>query len=61
MDKALKSLFDYQKFAENKRLSAFIKETQERCLNVLSDDEPEGVSAAGGFKSEQSFKKTEDK
>lgn len=45
--RTLKKLFDFQNFAGNKRLQALIDETESRCLNSLSDDDLEWVSAAG--------------
>lgn len=45
--KKLKALFDYQRFERNKRLQALIEDTENRCMNALSDDDLEGVSAAG--------------
>ena len=45
--KKLTSLFEYQRFARNERLQALIADTENRCLNVLSDDDLEWVSAAG--------------
>lgn len=45
--KKLTALFDYQRFERNKRLQALIKDTENRCMNALSDDDLEWVSAAG--------------
>lgn len=45
--KKLTALFDYQRFAGNERLQALIADTENRCLNALSDDDLEWVSAAG--------------
>ena len=45
--KLLTALFDYQRFERNKRLQALIDDTENRCLNALSDDDLEWVSAAG--------------
>ncbi len=45
--KKLKALFDYQRFERNKRLQALIEDTENRCMNALSDDDLEWVSAAG--------------
>lgn len=47
MTNKLRSLFDYQRFAENERLAALISETESRYSHALSDDELEYVSAAG--------------
>ena len=43
----LTALFDYQRFERNKRLQALIEDTEKRCMNALSDDDLEWVSAAG--------------
>ena len=43
----LTELFDYQRFERNKRLQALIEDTENRCMNALSDDDLEWVSAAG--------------
>lgn len=43
----LAAMFDFQRFAGNSRLQVLIKDTEERCLNALSDDDLEWVSAAG--------------
>ena len=45
--KRLTTLFDYQRFERNKRLQALIEDTENRCMNALSDDDLEWVSAAG--------------
>ena len=45
--KKLTELFDYQRFERNKRLQALIEDTENRCMNALSDDDLEWVSAAG--------------
>lgn len=47
MDRTLKSLFAYQGFAANKRLDALIKDTESRYSDMISDDELEGINAAG--------------
>lgn len=45
---ALFSLFDRQRFEENGRLAALIRDTERRCIGrTLSDDELLFVSAAG--------------
>lgn len=43
----LTALFDYQSFVGNERLQALVADTENRCLNALSDDDLEWVSAAG--------------
>ena len=45
--KRLTALFDYQRFERNERLQALIEDTENRCMNALSDDDLEWVSAAG--------------
>lgn len=45
--KKLTALFDYQRFEHNKKLQALIEDTENRCMNALSDDDLEWVSAAG--------------
>ena len=45
--KKLTALFDYQRFERNKKLQALIEDTENRCMNALSDDDLEWVSAAG--------------
>ena len=45
--KRLTALFDYQRFEGNKKLQALIEDTENRCMNALSDDDLEWVSAAG--------------
>ena len=45
--KKLRALFDYQRFERNKKLQALIEDTENRCMNALSDDDLEWVSAAG--------------
>ena len=45
--KKLTALFDYQCFERNERLQALIEDTENRCMNALSDDDLEWVSAAG--------------
>ncbi len=48
MEKTLKRLFDYQRFADNKRIADMIADTESRYNAVpLSDDMLEFVSAAG--------------
>ena len=43
----LTGLFEYQRFAGNKKLQALIDETERRQLYNLSDDDLSMVSAAG--------------
>ena len=47
IQKQLTALFDYQRFERNERLQALIEDTENRCMNALSDDDLEWVSAAG--------------
>ena len=47
MEKKLKAMFDYQKFARNPRLDAMLSEAEARYECSLSDDDLELVSAAG--------------
>ena len=47
MTKKLTALFDYQRFERHERLQALIEDTENRCMNALSDDDLEWVSAAG--------------
>lgn len=47
IQKQLTALFGFQRFERNKRLQALIDDTEIRCLCSLSDDDLEGVSAAG--------------
>ena len=46
MEKKLRQVFDYQKFARNPRLDAMLAEAEFRCAD-LDDDALEQVSAAG--------------
>lgn len=46
MERKLKKLFDYQKFARNPRLEAMLAQAEGRCT-ALSDDDLSIVSAAG--------------
>lgn len=39
--KKLTALFDYQRFERNERLQALIEDTENRCMNALSDDDLE--------------------
>ncbi|MCQ2450329.1 MAG: hypothetical protein MJ132_09135 [Clostridia bacterium] len=47
MENKLKKLFEYQKFAQNKRLAKLITETQARQVAEISDEDLEKVAAAG--------------
>lgn len=47
MERALKRLFDFQRFSGNIRLAEMIEDTEKRCGNALSDDALEDVNAAG--------------
>ncbi|MDD6488273.1 MAG: hypothetical protein PUG48_00445 [Clostridia bacterium] len=61
MNKALKELFEFQKFAGNSKLSELIKETEARWNSALSDEELDSVNAAGDiFSQNKSAKKDED-
>lgn len=47
MKKMLYDLFDFQKFSGNERLANLIANTEGRYGKMLSDDELEGLNAAG--------------
>ena len=47
MESKLKKLFDYQRFEQNDRLEALIRESEDRFVRKLSDDELFLVNAAG--------------
>lgn len=47
MERILQALFDYQRFADNERLAAVIRETESVPCGPLSDDDLELVNAAG--------------
>lgn len=47
MKKMLYDLFDFQKFSGNERLAKLIANTEGRYGKMLSDDELEGLNAAG--------------
>lgn len=47
MEKKLKSMFEYQRFAQNSRLSKLIAETENRYAHELNDDDLWMVNAAG--------------
>ena len=61
MKDILRELFDYQRFAENKRLAALIERTQFLNAESLSDDDLEYVSAAGDADAARIGKKDEDR
>ena len=46
-DQVLRGLFDFQKFARNKKLDALIQDTQSRQNSSLSESELAYVNAAG--------------
>lgn len=46
MERLLKSLFDYQRFARNEKLSELIEDAESRVFTELDDDDLE--QAAGG-------------
>lgn len=47
MESKLKKLFDYQRFEQNEKLEALIRESEESFVRELSDDELFLVNAAG--------------
>lgn len=47
MERILQALFDFQRFADNERLAAVIRETESVSCGPLSDDDLELVNAAG--------------
>lgn len=47
MEKKLASLFEYQRFAQNPRLSKLIAETENKYANEIADDDLWMVNAAG--------------
>ena len=61
MKDILRELFDYQRFAENKRLAALIERTQFLNAESLSDDDLECVSAAGDADAARIGKKDEER
>lgn len=61
MKDILRELFDYQRFAENKRLAALIERTQFLNAESLSDDDLEYVSAAGDADAVRIGKKDEER
>ena len=46
----LKTLFDFQRFANNETLNALIRDTQSRMPSALTEDELSFVNAAGAPK-----------
>lgn len=50
-EEKLKTLFDFQRFANDSELDALIQETEDRYFKALTDEELELVSAAGEVKS----------
>lgn len=62
MENKIKAIFEFQRFAGNKRLDAMINDAEDRYRNELSDEDVEIVSAAGsGLQSKKPFGKTENK
>ncbi len=61
MKDILRELFDYQRFAENKRLAALIERTQFLNAESLFDDDLEYVSAAGDADAARIGKKDEER
>lgn len=47
MEKTLKSLFEYQKFEQNKELAQMIAKTESKYEAALSDEELDMINAAG--------------
>lgn len=47
MEKTLKTMFEFQRFAGNPRLSRMLAEAEARCDALLDDDLLDFVSAAG--------------
>ena len=47
MAEKLKQLFDFQRFAKNRKLAAMISETEDRYSRELSDEDLGQVAAAG--------------
>ncbi len=47
MEKKLRSLFDYQRFENNKGLERLIRDTESRYSKALNDDDLFSVNAAG--------------
>ncbi len=56
MKNTLVNLFDFQKFAQNSRLSELILQTEAKySIKELSDDELEFVNAAGDINAQNSL------
>lgn len=49
MEKKLRSLFDYQRFENNKGLERLIRDTESRYSKAISDDDLFNVNAAGAI------------
>lgn len=47
MEKTLRALFDLQRFSENDRLAKIIFDTERRYGKALSDNDLDGLNAAG--------------
>lgn len=47
MNKTIKAMFEYQQFEENPKLQALIRETENRFVRALTDDDLRFVNAAG--------------
>lgn len=47
MEKALKAMFEFQRFEQNERLGRLIAQTESRYSRALEDDELWQVNAAG--------------
>lgn len=61
MKDPLKELFDYQRFAGNKRLAALIERAEFSHAESLSDDDLEYVNAAGDINAARIGKKDEER
>lgn len=56
MKNTLANLFDFQKFAQNSRLSELISQTEAKySIKELSDDELELINAAGDINAQNSL------
>lgn len=49
MDNKLKSMFEYQRFSQNSRLSKIIADTESKYGTAISDEDLDFVAAAGDF------------
>lgn len=47
MEKKLRSMFEFQRFAQNPRISKLIAETESRMAQAMDDDDLWMVNAAG--------------